>query len=349
MKYPQLSQLVERMKAGERVNVVFLGGSITWGATATDPLTTSYRALVSSWLETTFPKAHVKSVDAAIGGTGSRLGVFRMDRDVTPYEPDLVFVEFSVNDAESPDTVETMEGIIRKLHAHNPSTSVVILVLGAGSDYSALPTWQLHRSLAASFGLPCIDVVAPVQKLMKEGLSTAEFLSDGCHPNDKGYRLYADIICGELARLAQEEGSPVAFPAQPLTANRFESARMLELSTVADPAEWTPAAPSPMGTWFDHQPSRWQSSAVVPARAGASLKIREVCSGIGLYFELTRDGGPFVVKADGETVLEISTSMDFPGQRVGWIFTLVGEMKSRMIELIATGAEKTKAAYLLLT
>ncbi len=337
------------MTAGDRVNVVFLGGSITWGATATDPQKTSYRALVTSWLETTFPKAHINSIDAAIGGTGSKLGVFRMDRDVTAYDPDLVIIEFAVNDSESPDTMETMEGILRKLHAHNPETAVVILVLGAGGDYSALPTWTSHRSLAASFGLPCIDVVAPVQKLMEEGLSTAEFLSDGCHPNDKGYRLYADIICGELIRMANEQGFPVPFPANPLTENRFESANMIELSTIADPGEWLPAAPSPMGTWFDHQPSRWQSSAVVPARAGANLKIREICSGIGLYFELTRDGGPFVIKADGETVLEISTSMDFPGQRVGWSFSLVGEMKRRAIEILAPRAEKTKAAYLLLT
>ena len=337
------------MKAGDAVNVVFLGGSITWGAAATDPQKTSYRALVSSWLATTFPKAHINSIDAAIGGTGSKLGVFRMDRDVTPYDPDLLIVEFAVNDSESPDTAETMEGILRKLHAHNPETAVVILVLGAGGDYSALPTWTSHRSLAASYGLPCIDVVSPVQKRMKDGLSTGEFLSDGCHPNDTGYRLYADIICRELARLASEQGSPAPFPTTPLTANRFASAHMVELSTIADPGEWTPAAPSPHGTWFDHQPSRWQSSAVVPAKAGATLKVRQTCSGIGLYFELTRDGGPFVIKADGETVLEVSTSMDFPGQRVGWIFSPVGEMKDRLIEIIATRAERTKAAYLLLT
>ncbi|MCY2930830.1 MAG: SGNH/GDSL hydrolase family protein [Planctomycetota bacterium] len=349
MKYPQLSQLVARMTAGDRVNVVFLGGSITWGAAATDPPKTSYRALVTSWLETQFPKAHVNSIDAAIGGTGSKLGVFRMDRDVTAYDPDLVIIEFAVNDSESPDTTETMEGILRKLHAHNPETAVVILVLGAGGDYAALPTWTSHRCLAASFGLPCIDVVSPIQKLMKEGLSTTEFLSDGCHPNDTGYRLYADIIRGELARLAKEQGPPVPFPPRPLTENRFASAHMIELSTVAGPGEWTPEAPSPQGTWFDHQPSRWHSSAVVPTRAGATLKVRQTCSGIGLYFELTRDGGPFVIKADGETVLEISTSMDFPGQRVGWTFSPVGAMKDRLIELIAPRAEKTKAAYLLLT
>lgn len=337
------------MKTGGKANVVFFGGSITWGAGATDPQKTSYRALVSSWFETQFSKAQINSIDAAIGGTGSKLGVFRMDRDVTPYNPDLVFIEFAVNDGESPDTMETMEGIIRKLHTHAPEASIVILVIGAGKGYSNLPSWELHRSLAASYGLPCIDIVSPVLKLMKGGLSTDEFLCDGCHPNDKGYGIYADIICRELVRMADEDGSPVPFPKNPLTENRFESASMVELSKIADPDGWKPAVPSINGTWYDHQPSRWQSSAVVPSKAGANLKIRKTFSGIGLYFELTRDGGPFVIRADGEQVLEVSTSQDFPGERVGWIFSPVGEMKSRMIELIATRAEKTKAAYLLLT
>jgi lysophospholipase L1-like esterase len=349
MKYPHLSKVFERMEAGESANVVFFGGSITWGAGATDPQKTSYRALVSSWLEAHAPKATIKSIDAAIGGTGSKLGVFRMDRDVTPYDPDLIFVEFAVNDGESPDTMETMEGIIRKLHTHAPEAAIVILVIGAGAGYSNLPTWELHRSLAVSYGLPCIDIVSPVMKLVKEGLSFDDFLCDGCHPNDKGYRIYADTICRELVRMADEEGSPVPFPKEPLTENRFESASMVELSKIADPSGWKPAAPSINGTWYDHQPSRWQSSAVVPSKAGAKLQIRKTCSGLGLYFELTRDGGPFVIRADGKEVLEVGTSMDFPGERIGWIFSHIGERKRRMIALIAQRAEKTKASYLLLT
>ena len=49
-------------------------------------------------LEKTYPEAHIKFHDAAIGGTPSKLGVFRMDRDVLPYKPDLIFIEFAVND-----------------------------------------------------------------------------------------------------------------------------------------------------------------------------------------------------------------------------------------------------------
>lgn len=67
---------------GETLSVAFFGGSLTWGAQATDPQRTSYWALVSQRLKQTYPKAHFEFWDAAIGGTGSQLGAFRLERDV---------------------------------------------------------------------------------------------------------------------------------------------------------------------------------------------------------------------------------------------------------------------------
>ena len=77
---------------------MFFGASLTWGANASDPNLTSYRALVGARLEKAYPKARFKFWDAAIGGTGSQLGVFRFERDVLRRKPDLVFLDFSAND-----------------------------------------------------------------------------------------------------------------------------------------------------------------------------------------------------------------------------------------------------------
>src|SRR5271156_3467883 len=83
---------------GASLNVVFLGGSLTWGARATDPQHTSYRALVGTKLRKLYPKAQFWFWDAAIGGTGSQLAVFRLERDVLARKPDLVFLDFTIND-----------------------------------------------------------------------------------------------------------------------------------------------------------------------------------------------------------------------------------------------------------
>ena len=50
----------------------------TWGANASDPQITSYRGLMTQWLREKYPSTAITFYDAAIGGTGSQLGMFRM-------------------------------------------------------------------------------------------------------------------------------------------------------------------------------------------------------------------------------------------------------------------------------
>ena len=67
---PDFAEFDRRAKAGERLTVVFFGASLTWGANATDPLLTSYRAVMANRLEQKYPAAHFTFRDGAIGGTG---------------------------------------------------------------------------------------------------------------------------------------------------------------------------------------------------------------------------------------------------------------------------------------
>ncbi len=62
------------------------------------------------------PKAAFTEINAAIGGTGSDLGVYRLKQDVLDHKPDLMFVEFAVNDgATEPEQIyRSMEGIVRQ-------------------------------------------------------------------------------------------------------------------------------------------------------------------------------------------------------------------------------------------
>ena len=52
------------------------------GARASDPQKTSCRAMIGLKLKKTYPEARFKFIDAAIGGTGSQLAAFRLERDV---------------------------------------------------------------------------------------------------------------------------------------------------------------------------------------------------------------------------------------------------------------------------
>ena len=124
----------------ETLNVVYLGGSITEGAGASSN-TLCWASLITEKLKERFPQKEIAAHNAGIGGTGSNFGLYRLQRDVCSYEPDLVFVEFAVNDrSEAKEyTQKHMEGIVRQLLAL-PKTPAIVFV------YTSLDTHKTDES-----------------------------------------------------------------------------------------------------------------------------------------------------------------------------------------------------------
>jgi hypothetical protein len=93
---------------GADIKIAYFGGSIT--------AQTGYRVKTLAWFKEAYPQAKFSEINAAIGGTGSDLGVFRLKQDVLDQKPDLMFVEFAVNDGgAAPELIQRcMEGIVRQ-------------------------------------------------------------------------------------------------------------------------------------------------------------------------------------------------------------------------------------------
>ena len=114
-----LPNFFQKAIQGDTIKVAYLGGSIT----AQD----GWREYSLEWLNKQFPKSRFTEVNAAIGGTGSDFGVFRLHDQVLKYNPDLVFVEFAVNDGSTPTdkVIRAMEGIVRQIWQYNPKTDAL--------------------------------------------------------------------------------------------------------------------------------------------------------------------------------------------------------------------------------
>ena len=99
----------KKLRAGEPVRIAYFGGSIT--------AQNGWRPQSLEYFRSLSPSRKADEIHAAIGGTGSELGAFRLEQDVLRHKPDLVFVEFAVNDAgTSPYRIrQSMEGIVRHI------------------------------------------------------------------------------------------------------------------------------------------------------------------------------------------------------------------------------------------
>ena len=180
----------------KNINVVFLGGSITWGAGA-DEYEDSWAYRTGEYLKEIFFGRKVNCYNVGISGTGSRLGVFRLEEQVLSLEPDILFYEFAVNDlwesvANENDVLAAMEYNIRTLIKYNPDIRIIIVLSARKGFETAAAT---HRKIAAHYGLPVIDCQAAVKCLVKDNMDRwSELLADDVRPSSAGHALYFETI-----------------------------------------------------------------------------------------------------------------------------------------------------------
>ncbi len=261
-----------RATAGERLSVVFFGASLTWGANASDQARTSYRAYLAEKLETRYPLARFVFHDSAIGGPGSTLGVFRIDRDVKRWRPDLVFLDFSANDdiyADSPVPAAAYEAILRRLIGDMQVPVVqVIFPFRWNIDRSHLPGMKRraqHLSLSNAYGTGVGDAIELIIERVESGTVTLDAIwpHDAIHPGDEGYRHFADAAwAGYEQAVAEQRCGRV--PSEMLHDDLFVNARRVRFSELSPlPVGWSRGTPYLTALYYDWQMSRWMDDLVV--------------------------------------------------------------------------------------
>jgi uncharacterized repeat protein (TIGR02543 family) len=183
----------------DTLNVVYLGGSITAGTGSTNG--SNWASKTTDWLKEQYPGKTVNGINKGVGGTGSVVGYLRLQSDVINQNPDIVFVEFAVNDKGNAfnHSQKWMESITRRLQSlENPP--IIIFVYTTTAVFGAVDTAiTAHQSVADYYGIPSVNLRDYMKSLVEAGkLSTSDFIGDGTHPNDTGYNYYAQYIINKL-------------------------------------------------------------------------------------------------------------------------------------------------------
>lgn len=193
-----VSAFLAKLAAGRQVNVVAIGGSITMHRTG-------WALRTANLMRESYPAASVNFINAGVSGTGSNLGVFRLDRDVIAARPDIVFVEFAVNDGGALDEscVRDLESIVVKLLKLKNPPAVVFVQSAAENGV----THKRHNLVAGHYNLLAIDMQSTVGNYIKKHkLKWNDLFSDSVHPNDKGHEVYASKLWSEMRAYAGKDG-----------------------------------------------------------------------------------------------------------------------------------------------
>ena len=303
-----LPNFFAKLDAGGEVRIAYFGGSIT-----AQP---GWRPKTLKWFQEQYPKAKVSEINAAIGGTGSDLGVYRLGRDVLRHKPDLVFVEFAVNDggAAPEDIYRTMEGIVRQTWRAGPAADICFVYTIIAPFVATVQEGKFPRAasamerVAGHYAVPSIHMGLEVARLAKEGTllmaakkpkTDAEkealkgktlFSEDGVHPfPETGHELYLEAIVRSIPKLkAAAKPAPHTLGA-PLVADNWERAKLLPLSAAKLSDHWQkldPATDKMAKTWTSRMPEFWKAGA-----AGATISFKFKGTSAAIYDLLGPDCG----------------------------------------------------------
>jgi hypothetical protein len=95
--------------------------------------------MATTWLNEQYPEATVNCVNAGLSGTPSVLGNMRLERDVLACDPDIVFVEFAVNDGGETIYKNAYESLVRTLLADERDIAVVLLFTIVENGHTCQP------------------------------------------------------------------------------------------------------------------------------------------------------------------------------------------------------------------
>ncbi|WP_417747743.1 SGNH/GDSL hydrolase family protein [Rosistilla oblonga] len=305
-----MGNVLEKLRAGEPVKIAYLGGSITAAA--------GWRVKTREWFSEQFPQAKVEEIHAAIGGTGSDLGVFRVGRDALQHNPDLMFVEFAVNDGgAAPEQIwKAMEGIVRQTWAANPRTDICFVYtfrtgyendLGKGMCPRAASAMEM---LADHYQIPSINVALKIVELQQAGKliyksdqpteeGIVRFSSDGVHPLDDGHQIYTDVIADAVEQIgkASTPGDHGTKLDKPFVEDHWQAAKMVPLTAAMLSPQWQqlPADSTLAKRFGNRMGTIWEAT-----QPGSKLTFKFRGSIAKLYDLLGPDGGQVLITVDGK-------------------------------------------------
>ena len=281
----RLKNCMLRAECGAELTIGFLGGSITQGSLATKP-ENCYAYLVFSWWKQAFPKAAFHYVNGGIGGTTSHFGVSRAVTDVLMYQPDVVIVDFSVNDDADTFFQETYEGVVRKLLTWHSKPAVILLnnvFYDTGKNAQ-----DYHNAVGDWYQIPHVSIKDTLYKSMKAGMYTrGELTPDGLHPSDKGHALVATELISflEHVKVHMHEREEASFSTQlpkPMTANAYEQAKRLTIREISPKLSGFRADTEEKTGHLDFYKNGW-----IGKKAGDRILFEITCSCIAVQYRRT--------------------------------------------------------------
>ena len=195
--------LQQKYPANRTINLVFHGHSVPTGYGRTPEVhrPVAYPFMMLNRLQRHYPFSVVNTITTAIGGETSAAGEKRFKRDVLTHRPDVIFIDYSLNDRrigleKAKAATEKMIKIALRKHIKvilltpSPDLKVDITVPGNILEQHA----NQVIALAKKYQVGVADSYAAFVQIAKAGGDLHRYMAQYNHPNGKGHAVIAEEI-----------------------------------------------------------------------------------------------------------------------------------------------------------
>ena len=197
-----------KLTQDKSLRILYYGGSVTAGTGATNMNVYSWRAKTTKWFRESFPDAEITEINKTIGETGTFLGVYRLGPDLIEQNPDLVFIEYAINDTYGGFNKATaqrqFETIVRETRLAHPECDIVCVIsidtTRAQHKDFFYPTAAGHAEICEAYDIPLVYVGRALTDTIDPEDYNAmsqvwlKYFTDIVHPTNAGYAFYFDVM-----------------------------------------------------------------------------------------------------------------------------------------------------------
>jgi len=218
----RIANVIKKIMRKEEVTIAYFGGSITAGTgynknpTSASGLTptnstskNTYADWISKWWQSLASHygAEINFVNAGIGSTDTPYAVHRMHHDVLPYDPDLVVVEWCVNDTQQYSYKQgTYEAMVRQFLDADVALLMLSMCTQTGNSSQVL-----HEPISDLYDVPMLSY----RDAYIDNPKFTYFTTDKTHPNIVGHPM-AGILCDYFFQSIYEEIATIGYHDSPM-------------------------------------------------------------------------------------------------------------------------------------
>ena len=199
---PVILELQRPWPTNRTINIVFHGHSVPAGYFATPAVHTqdAYPHLVHVVLGDRFPTAVINVIVTAIGGENSVQGAKRFKADVLSHKPDVLFIDYGLNDRGVPleqskaawlEMVSLAKASHIKVLLLTPTPDLTSKMLESGDPLSQQA--KQIREVAAQEGVGLVDSYGAFCDRLRAGQNLQPLMAQSNHPNRLGHEIVADL------------------------------------------------------------------------------------------------------------------------------------------------------------